>query len=193
MRLLTVAESTRDFDADLVYTPTLKDGHWEGEAWGRRGRIDLPPVAVWPEPCARRQQQHHHSITLFRDITLQREAQGRIQRLAHFDPSPICPIVRSAERAQRHIEQASRGVTLLCCSWTTDHFQERQRLAGTSHRRHPAGGRGVAVEPLLGTQDTVSRLGAMNFSVVTRRLRDAGADASAWLRWPSLFRSSLTN
>eukprot|EP01030_Chromulinospumella_sphaerica_P000986 gene986-966_t len=36
MRLLTVAESTRDFDADLVYTQLSKDGHWEGEAWGRR-------------------------------------------------------------------------------------------------------------------------------------------------------------
>src|SRR3989344_9483567 len=55
-----------------------------------------------------------HSITLFRDITQQREAQDRIQRLAHFDPPTNLPNrALLAGRAHRHIARAqARGGTL---------------------------------------------------------------------------------
>ena len=102
-----------------------------------------------------------HSITLFRDITLQREAQDRIQRLAHFDPLTDLPNrALLAERAQRHIEQEqARGGTLAMLFLDLDHFKNVNDSLG--HRIGDILLVAVArrLESLLGTQNTVSRLG----------------------------------
>ena len=101
-----------------------------------------------------------HSITLFRDITLQREAQDRIQRLAHFDPLTDLPNrALLAERAQRHIEQEqARGGTLAMLFLDLGHFENVNDSLG--HRIGDILLVAVArrLESLLGTQDTVSRL-----------------------------------
>ena len=165
MRLLTVAESTRDFDADLVYTQLSKDGHWEGEAWGRRKDGSTYPQWLSVSRVRDGNGSTTHSITLFRDITLQREAQDRIQRLAHFDPLTDLPNrALLAERAQRHIEQEqARGGTLAMLFLDLDHFKNVNDSLG--HRIGDILLVAVArrLESLLGTQDTVSRLGGDEF------------------------------
>ncbi|MFN7152466.1 MAG: EAL domain-containing protein [Acidovorax sp.] len=165
MRLLTVAESTRDFDADLVYSRLAQDGHWEGEAWGRRKDGSTYPQWLSVSRVLDGNGATTHSITLFRDITQQREAQDRIQRLAHFDPLTDLPNrTLLAERAQRNIadEQAQNG-TLAMLFVDLDHFKNVNDSLG--HRIGDILLVAVArrLESLLRPQDTVSRLGGDEF------------------------------
>lgn len=165
MRLLTVAESTRNFNAERVYTRLAQEGHGEGEAWGRRKDGSTYPQRLSVSRVRDGNGTTTHSITLFRDITQQREAQDRIQRLAHFDPLTDLPNrALLAERAQRHIadEHAQNG-TLAMLFVDLDHFKNVNDSLG--HRIGDILLVAVArrLESLLRPQDTVSRLGGDEF------------------------------
>lgn len=165
MRLLTVAESSHDFNAELVYARLAQEGHWEGEAWGQRKDGSTYPQWLSVSRVRDGNGATTHSITLFRDITQQREAQDRIQRLAHFDPLTDLPNrALLAERAQRHIagEQTHNG-TLAMLFVDLDHFKNVNDSLG--HRIGDILLVAVArrLESLLRPQDTVSRLGGDEF------------------------------
>jgi len=165
VRLLTVAESTQEFDADAVYARLTKEGHWEGEAWGRRK--DGATYPQWLSVSSVRDGNGcaTHSITLFRDITVQREAQDRIQRLAHFDPLTDLPNrALLAERARRHItDEHAKSGTLAMLFLDLDHFKNVNDSLG--HRVGDILLVAVArrLQSLLSPQDTVSRLGGDEF------------------------------
>lgn len=165
LRLLTVAKSTHNFDAELVYTRLAKDGHWEGEAWGRRKDGSAYPQGLSMTSVRDGNGAVTHSITLFRDITQQREAQDRIQRLAHFDPLTHLPNrTLLAERAQRHIaDEQTRNGTLAMLFVDLDHFKNVNDSLG--HRIGDVLLVAVArlLESLLRPQDTASRLGGDEF------------------------------
>ncbi|PJI98078.1 PAS domain S-box-containing protein/diguanylate cyclase (GGDEF)-like protein [Acidovorax sp. 69] len=165
VRLLTVAESTRDFNADAVYARLTQEGHWEGEAWGRRKDGAIYPQWLSVSSVRDGNGSATHSITLFRDITLQREAQDRIERLAHFDPLTNLPNrALLAERAQRHIaSEQAKGGTLAMLFLDLDHFKNVNDSLG--HRVGDTLLVAVArrLEALLSPQDTVSRLGGDEF------------------------------
>ena len=165
VRLLTAAESVRDFDADTVYARLTQDGHWEGEVRGRRK--DGTTYPQWLSVSSVRDGKGvvTHSITLFRDITQQREAQDRIQRLAHFDPLTELPNrALLAERAQRYIDdERARGGTLALLFLDLDHFKNVNDSLG--HRIGDVLLVAVArrLQSLLQSHDTVSRLGGDEF------------------------------
>lgn len=165
VRLLTAAESAQDFDADAIYSQLTKEGHWEGEAWGRRK--NGATYHQWLSMSSVRDGNGcvTHSITLFRDITVQREAQDRIQRLAHFDPLTDLPNrTLLAERTRRHItEEQAHGGTLAMLFLDLDHFKNVNDSLG--HRVGDSLLVAVAhrLQSLLSPQDTVSRLGGDEF------------------------------
>ena len=165
VRLLTVADAGHDVNFDTVYTQLPQGVDWEGEAWGRRK--DGATYAQWLSVSGVRDGHGTvtHSITLFRDITLQREAQDRIQRLAHFDPLTNLPNrALLAERAHRHIaEEQARGGTLAMLFLDLDHFKTVNDSLG--HRTGDILLVAVAqrLQALLRPQDTVSRLGGDEF------------------------------
>ena len=165
VRLLTVADAGHDVNFDTVYTQLPQGVDWEGEAWGRRK--DGATYAQWLSVSGVRDGHGTvtHSITLFRDITLQREAQDRIQRLAHFDPLTNLPNrALLAERAHRHIaEEQARGGTLAMLFLDLDHFKNVNDSLG--HRTGDILLVAVAqrLQALLRPQDTVSRLGGDEF------------------------------
>ena len=165
VRLLTAAESPRDFDADAVYARLTQDGHWEGEVRGRRKDASVYPQWLSVSSVRDGKGVVTHSITLFRDITQQREAQDRIQRLAHFDPLTELPNrALLAERAQRTIdEERARGGTLALLFVDLDHFKNVNDSLG--HRVGDILLVAVArrLQSLLQAHDTVSRLGGDEF------------------------------
>ncbi|CAN7644231.1 bifunctional diguanylate cyclase/phosphodiesterase [Acidovorax sp. LjRoot117] len=165
VRLLTAAESVRDFDTDTVYARLTQDGRWEGEVRGRRKDGSTYPQWLSVSSVRDGKGVVTHSITLFRDITQQRDAQDRIQRLAHFDPLTELPNrALLAERAQRHIdEERSRGGTLALLFLDLDHFKNVNDSLG--HRIGDILLVAVArrLQSLLQPHDTVSRLGGDEF------------------------------
>lgn len=165
VRLLTSAQSAQDFNADAVYARLTQEGHWEGEAWGRRKDGSTYPQWLSVSGVRDGNGCTTHSITLFRDITVQREAQDRIQRLAHFDPLTDLPNrALLAERARRHIaDLQAQGGTLAMLFLDLDHFKNVNDSLG--HRIGDILLVAVArrLQSLLGPQDTVSRLGGDEF------------------------------
>ncbi|MCW5233194.1 bifunctional diguanylate cyclase/phosphodiesterase [Verminephrobacter eiseniae] len=167
VRLLTMAEAGPDCNADAVYARLARQERWEGESWGRRK--DGSGYPQWLSVSSVRDGDANgpitHSITLFRDISLQREAQERIQRLAHFDPLTDLPNrVLLAERTQRQIAQEqARGGQLALLFLDLDHFKNVNDSLG--HRIGDILLVAVArrLQSLIGPQDTVSRLGGDEF------------------------------
>nr|WP_255593499.1 EAL domain-containing protein [Acidovorax sp. sic0104] len=178
VRLLTAAESVRDFDADTVYARLTQDGHWEGEVRGRRKDGSVYPQWLSVSSVRDGKGVVTHSITLFRDITQQREAQDRIQRLAHFDALTELPNrALLAERAQRHIDdERARNGTLALLFVDLDHFKNVNDSLG--HRVGDILLVAVArrLQSLLQTHDTVSRLGGDEFLLL---LPSTSASAAA--------------
>ena len=175
--LLTASEPDQDFDPDTVYARLAHDGNWEGEAWGRRSDGSTYPQWLSVSSVRDARGAFTHSITLFRDITQQREAQDRIQRLAHFDPLTNLPNrALLAERAQRCIAQEqARGGTLAMLFIDLDHFKNVNDSLG-----HRVGdillvALAQRLQSLLQPQDTVARLGGDEFLLLLPATSAAGA------------------
>ncbi|TXH31322.1 MAG: EAL domain-containing protein [Burkholderiaceae bacterium] len=162
---------------------TLREAQTQGWSSGRQIMIDLPGLgATWFELSAARKataaNQPPRCIMLSRDITLQREAQDRIQRLAHFDPLTDLPNrTLLAERVQHHIDsERAQGGTLAMLFLDLDHFKNINDSLG--HRIGDTLLVAVArrLESLLQPQDTVARLGGDEFLLL---LPDTSATAAA--------------
>ncbi len=151
----------------------LAEAQAQGWSTGRQFMLDLPDTGpTWFELSAARKPlvpgAPPRFILLARDITQQRLAQDRIQRLAHFDPLTGLPNrVLLAERAQRHIaEEQVRGGSLAMLFVDLDHFKNVNDSLG--HRIGDILLVAVArrLEALVREQDTVARLGGDEFLVL---------------------------
>jgi len=162
---IAVAKPSRGFDPRSVYAQLAAGGSWEGETWGCRKDDSRYPQWLSISGVRDADGTVTHSITLFRDITTQREAQDRIQRLAHFDPLTNLPNrALLAERAQTYIaEQQALGSSLAMLFLDLDHFKNVNDSLG--HRVGDTLLVAVAqrLESLISAQDTVARLGGDEF------------------------------
>ncbi|MCW8199895.1 EAL domain-containing protein [Verminephrobacter aporrectodeae subsp. tuberculatae] len=148
----------------------LHEAQSRGWSTGRQIMLDLPRLgSTWFELSAARKPDGADArprlILLARDITQQREAQERVQHLAHFDPLTDLPNrTLLAERARRHIADAqARGEQLAMLFLDLDHFKNVNDSLG--HRVGDILLVAVArrLESLLRPQDTLSRLGGDEF------------------------------
>lgn len=165
VHMLTVSEPLDGLTAEAAYGQLSEHGNWEGEARGRRKDGSVYPQWLSVSSVRDGNGAMTHSITLFRDITQQRETQDRIQHLAHFDPLTNLPNrALLAERAQRHIaEEHARGGTLAMLFLDLDHFKNVNDSLG--HRVGDILLVAVAdrLRSLRSPRDTVSRLGGDEF------------------------------
>ena len=164
IHLFTSADRAETADSAALARWT-QPGHWEGEAWGQRKNGERYPQWLSISNVADTSHEVMHSITLFRDITAQREAQEHIQRLAHYDHLTALPNrALLAERASHWIDaEKSRGGSLAMLFLDLDHFKNVNDSLG--HRVGDALLVSVArkLEALLGPNDTVARLGGDEF------------------------------
>ena len=181
LRLLTIADAAQGFDPQTVYARLPVGGSWEGEAWGRRKDASVYPQWLSISTVWDGNGSVTHSITLFRDITPQREAQERIQRLAHYDPLTHLPNrALLAERASSHIEeQQACGGSLAMLFLDLDHFKNVNDSLG--HRIGDSLLVAVAqrLQSEITPRDTVSRLGGDEFVLLLPAASAAAAAAVA--------------
>lgn len=165
LRDLMWIDPLKPAEVEDMLTSLSRTGYWQGETWGRRK--DGSTFAQWLSVSQVRDGSGAvtQSIALFRDITQQRQAQERIQRLAHFDHLTQLPNrALLAERTRQQIarEQARSG-TLAVLFLDLDHFKNVNDSLG--HRVGDTLLVAVArrLESLVRPQDTVSRLGGDEF------------------------------
>ena len=143
-------------------------GHWQGEMWDRRKDGHVYPVWLAISRVLGEDGKPGHYVGIFSDITQHKEAEDRIQHLAHFDALTGLPNrTLLKDRARHAISMAQRSQESLAVLFVDlDHFKNINDTLG--HRI----GDELLVEVALRMksagreEDTVSRQGGDEFIVV---------------------------
>ncbi|MBW7862026.1 MAG: EAL domain-containing protein [Rhodocyclaceae bacterium] len=157
-----------------------EEGSWEGEVWDRRKNGEVYPKWFGITAVRDAHGTLTHYVAIFTDISERKEAEARIEFLAHHDALTRLPnriLLRDRlEQALAHAERAGTRVALLFLD--LDRFKTINDSLG-----HAVGDQLLlALVQRLGAcvrdTDTISRLGGDEFVVVLTELRDADAAAT---------------
>lgn len=163
------------------YQIVLRKGQWAGETQGRHKNGTL--YHQYRTITALRDEQGRltHCITLFRDITQQRQDQERIRHLAHFDPLTGLPNrTLLSDRVLEVIQaQSTTEGSAALLFLDLDHFKNINDSLG-----HRVGDRVLIalarrLELQLRPQDMVARMGGDEFVVLATGLQHTQIQALA--------------
>ncbi|MDS4029360.1 MAG: PAS domain S-box protein [Candidatus Contendobacter sp.] len=175
-RLLWAEHQSKDYFAALERT-VARDGVWQGEFWARRR--DGERRAALASLCAVRDASGRilHYVGVATDVTEQRAAERRIERLAYYDPLTDLPNrALLTQRAAMALALAARhrnSVAVLF--FDLDRFKEVNDALG-----HAAGDALLAqvatrLQALVRAEDTVCRLGGDEFVLLLPEADQEGA------------------
>jgi diguanylate cyclase (GGDEF)-like protein/PAS domain S-box-containing protein len=164
---------------ETMWAVLLRDGRWNGEIWNRRKSGELYPE--WLSIASVRDDQGRltHHVAVFSDISDRKQAEERIDFLAHHDPLTELPnrllFKDRFERAMAHGLRADTRTALLIVD--LDRFKAVNDSLG-----HPVGDallREAAhrLEACVRDTDTVCRQGGDEFLVALTDVRDDEAVA----------------
>ena len=153
-------------------------GHWQGEIWNRRKDGHVYPEWLAISRVLDADGNPSHYVAIFSDITVHKDAEERIQRLAHFDALTGLPNrALLNDRARHAIGMAQRSHEQLAVLFVDlDHFKNINDSLG-----HRIGDEllvevGQRMNALVRKEDTVSRQGGDEFIAV---LPGTDADGAA--------------
>ncbi len=172
-RILKSGRHDAEFYAELWRTLKGK-GHWHGEIWNRRKSGELYPELLTLSAVRGPGDEITHYVGIFSDITLLKEHQHRLERMAHYDALTQLPNrVLLADRMQQAMARARRrGRLLAVCYLDLDGFKPINDQYG-----HDVGDQLLiqVAERLNGTlreSDSAARLGGDEFVLLLNDLRD---------------------
>ena len=159
---------------DAMWATVKQSGDWQGEIWNRKKNGELYAELLTFSAVPGEDERTGHYLGIFADITLQKEHEKRLEKLAHFDPLTDLPNrTLLNDRLHMSIAAARRNQTRLAiCLLDLDGFK-----AVNDHFGHAFGDRLLvefaqrAVAILRGT-DTIARLGGDEFVVLLNDLTD---------------------
>ncbi len=150
-------------------------GHWQGEIWNRRKNGEVYPA--WENISAVRDEQGQLSnyISVFSDISMIKQAEERLNRLAHHDALTGLPnrllFTASLEQALTRAKRHQETVALLFLD--LDRFKLINDTLG-----HAAGDRLLQtvarrLKHSVRAEDLVARLGGDEFTIVLEEISQA--------------------
>jgi diguanylate cyclase (GGDEF)-like protein/PAS domain S-box-containing protein len=175
-RMLASGRQEHDFYSSL-WKDLAEKGHWYGEVWNRRKNGEVFAVMQTISAVLSDQGKVEHYVALFSDITLLKEHQHQLERIAHFDALTQLPNrALMSDRLHQAMAQAMRreqqlGLAFLdldgfkAVNDTYGHAVGDQLLSGLAHR----------MKQVLRDGDTLARLGGDEFVAILVDLSDATA------------------
>ncbi len=149
-------------------------GHWRGEVWNRKksGEIFVELLTISAVRDAERTITHF--VGIFSDITLLKEHQQRLERLAHFDALTQLPNrMLLADRLQLAMANAARSRGLLAvCYLDLDGFKPINDRFGHAAGDHLLVEVAQRLRSCVRGGDTVARLGGDEFVLLLSTLND---------------------
>ncbi|MDI1246852.1 MAG: EAL domain-containing protein [Rhodoferax sp.] len=173
-RMLQSGRQVPEFYAAMWKALTDK-GHWYGELWNRRksGELFAEMLTISAVRDAAGQTQNY--VALFTDITLQKEHQNQLERMAHYDALTGLPNrLLLADRMQQGIVQCQRREHSLAVAYLDlDHFKEINDKYG-----HTAGDTllielSQRMKEALREGDSLARIGGDEFVAILVDLEQA--------------------
>ncbi|MBF0293799.1 MAG: EAL domain-containing protein [Magnetococcales bacterium] len=158
-----------------MWSDLAEQGNWSGEIWDRRKNGEVFPKWLSISALKDGTGQVLHYVGLFSDISQQKEAEEKLEKLAYYDPLTNLPNrVLFRERLEHSIEIAARhqsGVALFFID--LDRFKFVNDTMG-----HAAGDEllRIVADRLLAQvrrNDTIARLGGDEFTVILTDLTRA--------------------
>lgn len=149
-------------------------GHWRGEIWNRKksGEFYIESLDITAVKNANGEIAHY--VGIFSDITVLKESQEKLERLAHFDALTQLPNrTLLADRLEQSIAHAARENQLLAvCFLDLDDFKPINDKYG-----HQIGDKlliNVAsrLKKILRAVDSMARLGGDEFVLLITSLKD---------------------
>jgi diguanylate cyclase (GGDEF)-like protein/PAS domain S-box-containing protein len=166
-RVLNSGRQTREFYEEM-WASLIEKGHWSGEIWNRAksGQIfaEMLTISAVPDETGKAKQ----FVALFSDITLQKEREQQLLRVAHYDLLTGLPNrVLLADRLRQAMAQAHRGgwqVAVACLD--LDDFRAVNDLHGHSVGDELLMAITHRMSQVLREGDTLARLGGDEFVAV---------------------------
>lgn len=159
-----------------MWAALYTEGYWRGEVWNRRKNGEVYPELLTISGVCPPEGRVSHYVAVFSDITVLKEHQQKLERMAHYDALTQLPNrVLLADRLMLALTQARRTSKLLAvCYLDLDGFKPVNDTFG-----HEAGDALLVevasrLKQVLRNGDTVARLGGDEFVLLLSGLDDIG-------------------
>lgn len=160
----------------------VQSGHWQGEVWHRHKEGDVYPVWLTIGTVKDEQGEVANYVAVFSDISLMKQTEERMTRLAHYDSLTGIPnrllftanLDLAVESARRH----DKMLALLFLDLDRFKFINDTLGHGTGDKLLQAVA--LRLKECVRAEDTVARLGGDEFTVILTEIanaRDAGTIA----------------
>lgn len=166
-RVLKSGHQSPDFYAEM-WQSLNSQGHWRGEIWNRRKDGSLYAELLDITSVRSTDNTVSHYIGIFLDITLLKEHQHQLERVAHYDALTQLPNrVLLAERLNQALARAQQSETMLGVAYLDlDGFKPVNDTLG-----HEAGDQllmrvAERLKSCVTEADTVARLGGDEFVIL---------------------------
>ena len=177
-RLLSSGRQSKEFYRNM-WDELLAHGHCYGEVWNRRKNGEVYAEMQTISAVRDAQGNTMQYVALFSDISVIKEQQHKLERIAHYDALTHLPNrVLLADRLRQGMLQAQRHNDLLAVAFVDlDGFKEINDSHG-----HEAGDQllitiAARMKHALRDGDTLARMGGDEFVVVLANLDDLSANA----------------
>ena len=176
--LLSSGRHGSDFYQEMWQT-VVKEGVWRGEIWNRRKNGEIYPQRLSMSAIQDGTGETSHYVAVFNDISQRKADEEMLERLAFYDPLTGLPNrLLFRERLDRAMCEDNRHKTATALLFLDlDRFKQVNDVHG-----HEVGDlllqeAAKRLKTLVREEDTVSRLGGDEFTVILRRAsnpQDAG-------------------